>query len=49
VEDEDRIAIDSDADVVTARQRARELAGGDHVGVGVDRNPILILHRRVAP
>ena len=28
MEDEDRIAIDSDADVVTARQRARELAAG---------------------
>jgi len=27
VEAEDRIAIESDADVVTARQRARELAG----------------------
>ncbi len=26
--DEERIAIDSDADVVTARQRARELAAG---------------------
>lgn len=28
MEDEERIAIDSDADVVTARQRARELAAG---------------------